>query len=60
MHVQRPRFPHSDLLYYRGQNVGEAGGESVRLLSRVAFWGVIRALLLVINKCYPNHLSAHH
>ncbi len=28
--------------------------ESVRLLSRVAFWGVIRALLLVINICYPQ------
>ncbi len=34
--------------------------ESVRLLSRVAFWGVIRALLLVLNICYPNHLSAPH
>jgi hypothetical protein len=30
------------------------------LLSRVAFWGVIRALLLVINICYPKHLSAPH
>jgi hypothetical protein len=27
---------------------------------RVAFWGVIRALLLVINIGYPNHLSAPH
>jgi hypothetical protein len=26
----------------------------------LAFWGVIRALLLVINIGYPNHLSAPH
>jgi hypothetical protein len=30
------------------------------MLSRVAFWGVIRALQSDINIWYPPHLSAPH
>jgi hypothetical protein len=34
--------------------------ESVRMLSRVAFWGVIRALQSDINVSYsPHHASPH-
>ncbi len=46
MHVQRPQSPHFDLLYYRGQNVGEAGGGG-------RGWGGVRCIRLIFFSIFP-------